>query len=130
MKNKIKEIDFDFEYTGSNSTEKEIIENGYLQLSGKELLSRIINKTILGDYLMGYKFVTNIYENGTAECKNNLGTYGFGNWVIDMKVNTLSIKWDNGWSDTITRAYDVNDNIEFYDVDTGNWRTTFKKFKD
>ncbi len=130
MKNKIKKTDFNFEYTGSNFTEKEIMENGYLQLSSKELLSRINNKTIFGDYLMGYKFVTDIYENGTAEGINNVGSHNFGNWEIDMKTNTFLVKWNNGWFDTITRAYDVNGNIEFYDADTGNWRTTFKKYKD
>ena len=129
MRNKIKTTDFDFEYTGSNSTEKDSIENGHHQLSGNELLSKINNKTIFGDYLMGYKFVTDIYENGTAEGINNVGSRDFGHWVVDMKANTLSIKWDNGWIDTVTRAYDVNGSIEFYDVDTGNWRTTFKKFK-
>lgn len=128
MKKKVKEIDFDFEYTGSNSKENDIIENGYLQLSGKELLSRINNKTIYGDYPMGYKFVTDIYENGKTEGVNDVGSHDFGNWTIDYEKNTLQLKWKNGWLDTITRAYDVNGNIEFYDVDTGNWRTTFKKF--
>ena len=129
MDNKIKETDFNFEYTGSDSNENDIIENGHLQLFGKELLSRISNKTIFGDYPMGYKFVTNIYENGTAEGINDAGSKDFGNWVIDYEKNTLRLEWKNGWFDTITRAYDVNGNIEFYDVDTGNWRTTFKKFK-
>ena len=129
MKNKIKETDFNFEYTGSNSIEKDIIENGYLQLSGKELLSRIINNTILGDYPSGYKFISDIYDNGTAEGINNVGSHNFGNWTIDYEKNTLQLKWKNGWLDTITRAYDVNGNIEFYDVDTGKWRTTFKTFE-
>lgn len=29
-----------------------------------------------------------------------------------------------------TRAYDVNGPVEFYDVKTGNWRTTFKAFEE
>ena len=129
MKNKIKDTDFNFEYTGSNSTEKDIIENGHLQLSGKELLSRINNKTIFGDYPNGYKFITDIYDNGTAEGINNVGSHNFGNWTIDYEENTLKLKWKNGWFDTLTRAYYVNGNIEFYDVDTGKWRTTFKTFE-
>ncbi len=130
MRNKIKETDFDFDYTGSNFSEKEIIEKGYPQLTGKELLLIITNKTIFGDYIMGYKFVTDIYKNRTTEGLNNVGTIDFGHWVIDMKLNTMSIKWDNGWFNTVTRAYAVNGTIEFYDFDTGNWRTTFKTFEE
>ena len=129
MKNRIKKSDFDFEYTGNNYGEKDIIKNGYLPLSADELLSRIKNTTIFGDYIMGYKFITDIYENGTAEGINDAGSYDIGSWVIDYEKHTLQLVWQNGWIDTLTRAYDVNGNIEFYDVNTGNWRTTFKKFR-
>ena len=70
----------------------------------------------------------NFYENGKAEGINHVGSHDFGNWVIDMEKHTLSLKWNNAWMDTITYAYEVNGNIEFYDVGTGNWRTTFKKY--
>ena len=127
MVNKLKTTEFD--YTGSDFTEKDIKENGYIQLSGKELLLRISNRTIFGDYPMGYKFITNIYENGTAKGVNNVGSFDSGNWSIDFKKNTLQLEWQNAWINTITRAYDVNGNIEFYDIDTGKWRTTFKIFE-
>lgn len=128
MKNELKKSDFDFEYKGSNLTEKDAIDNGFVQLTGKELLSKISNITVFGDYLMGYKYVTDFYENGNAEGINNVGSHNLGNWVIDLNENTLSIKWNNGWFETITRAYEVNGNIEFYDIETGHWRTTFNKF--
>jgi hypothetical protein len=115
-----------FSYSGSNLTEKKAIANGHLQLSGKELESRIINKTVFGDYPMGYKFVSNIYEDGIVKGVNNVGTTDIGNWKIDFETHTLELKWQNAWIDTLTRAYDVNGNIELYDIDTGNWRTTFK----
>jgi hypothetical protein len=127
MINKLKTKNFEF--TGSYFTEKEAIKNGYIQLSGKELLSRISNKIIFGDYPMGYKFGAEIYENGTAKGINNVGSFDSGNWRIDFKEHTLQLKWRNAWIDTITRAYDVNGNIEFYDIDTGKWRTTFKIFE-
>lgn len=120
---------FDFNYTGSGFTEKEVIENGFLQLTAKDLLSRISNKMIYGDYPMGYKFVTEIYENGIAEGINNVGSFDSGKWTIDFKNNTLLLEWENGWINTTNRAYEVNNTIEFYDVDTGNWRTTFKVFE-
>ncbi len=84
MTNKLKTKDFD--YTGSNFTEKEIIENGHIQLSGKELLLRISNMTIFGDYPMDYKFVTEIYENGTANGINNVSSFDSGNWRITFKI--------------------------------------------
>jgi len=115
-----------FSFTGNNSTEKEMIKKGYVQLTGNELLSRISNKTIFGDYPMGYTFVTEIYDNGIAKGINNVATMDIGNWRIDFKKHTLQLKWKNVWIDTVTRAYDVNGNIEFYDTNTGNWRTTFK----
>jgi len=118
----------EFNYTGSNLTENDVVKKGYSLLSGKELLSKISNKNIFGDYLMGCKFVTEIYNNWTAYGINNVGTVDSRNWSIDFEKNTLQLKWKNAWIDTITRAYDVNGNIEFYDIDTGNWRTTFKIF--
>ena len=127
MINKLKTKDFD--YTGSNFTEKEIVENGHVQLSGKELLSKMSNMTIFGDYPFGYRFVVDIFDNGSAEGINNVGSHNFGKWIIDFEANTLKLEWENSWIDTITRAYYVHGNIEFYDVDTGKWRTTFKIFQ-
>lgn len=115
-----------FTYTGSNLTEKEVISNGHLQLLGEELLVRISNKTVFGDYPMGYKFVSKIYENGMVNGINNVGTVDSGNWSIDFVNHILQLEWKNAWIDTLTRAYDVNGNIEFFDIDSGNWRTTFK----
>jgi len=124
MMHKLKTKDFD--YTGSNLTENDAVKKGYSLLSSKELLPKISNKTIFGDYLMGYKFVAEIYNNGTTYGINNVGTVDSGNWSIDFEKNTLQLKWKNAWINTITRAYDVNGNIEFYDIDTGKWRMTFK----
>ena len=127
MINKLKTKNFD--YTGSDFTEKEIIENGHIQLSGNDLLLRIRNSTIFGDYPMGFKFVTDIDENGTVKGINNVGSFDSGKWRIDFETHTLQLEWKNAWINTITRAYDVNENIEFYDIDTGKWRTTFKIFE-
>lgn len=115
-----------FPNTGSSLTEKEVIANGHIRLFGKELISRISSKTIFGNYPMEYTFVADIYENGITYGVNNVGTTDCGIWKIDFETGTLQLVWQNTWIDTQTRAYDVNGTIEFYDVDTGNWRTTFK----
>ncbi|MEE9430707.1 MAG: hypothetical protein V3V16_06670 [Melioribacteraceae bacterium] len=129
MKAELKTTDFDFEYTGSEYTEDGIIAKGHKQITGKILQATIKNTTVFGEYLNGYKFVTDIYDNGTAEGINNVGSHNFGKWIIDFEKNTLQLEWENGWVDTITRAYNVNGNIEFYDIGTGKWRTTFKTFE-
>jgi len=77
---------------------------------------------------MGCKFVTEIYNYWTAYGINNVGKIDSKNWSIDFEKNTLQIKWKNARIDTITRTYDVNGTIEFYKIDTGKWRTTFKIF--
>lgn len=122
----LKSIVITIEYTGSKHTEKTALENGFKRLTGMELKEQIINKTIYGDYPMGYTFVTHIYESGGAVGRNNAGSEDYGQWSIDEENHTISLQWELDWIDTITRAYEVNGTIEFYDVDTGNWRTTFK----
>ena len=78
---------------------------------------------------MSYKFGSIIYKNWTTESVNNVDTKDFGHWIIDKELNTYVDKMENGWFDTIARAYEVINTIEFYVVDTGKWRTTFKMFK-
>ena len=118
--------EFNFIYKGSNLTEKLAIKKGYKRFTGEELLSKISDKTIYGEYPNGYKFVANIYKDGSVEGANHVGSYDWGIWTIDKKQDTLQIKWKNAWMDTLTHAYNVDGNIEFYDIDTGKWRTTFK----
>ena len=123
----MKAIDHYIEYSGCDLTEKDAIEGGYHQLSGIELHERMVDKRIHGDYIMGYRFVTQVYANGEVEGVNDVGTYDQGTWMIDKENHTLTLKWKNGWIDTVTRAYDINGNIEFFDVNSGSWRTNFKK---
>lgn len=127
MKNIITIENFDFDYFGSKHNEISIIENGFKLLTGEELHDKIVNKKVYGDYPLGYKFISVIYEDGTTEGLNNVGTRDFGQWTINFEDNTLILKWRNSWLDTITRAYEVNHYIEFFDIDTGNWRTTFRR---
>lgn len=120
--------DIHIDFTGNHFSETDVIKKGYQPLTGKELQALISNKIIEGDYPLGYTFITRIYENGITEGINNVGTQDVGNWSIDFKKNTLQLIWKNSWLNTVTRAYKINEHIVFYDVNSGNWRTTFKKF--
>ncbi len=121
---------FDLDYTESLFSDKTAKEKGFKRLTGSEIKERIINKTIYGDYPGGYQFVSVIHSDGTVEGINDVGSSDIGTWTIDLEKHTLRLKWKNIWLDTVTCAYEVNDTIEFYDTDTGNWRTTFKRFSE
>jgi len=127
MKKIIESTDFNYEYKSYNFNEKEIIVQGFKQLTGKKLKEKITNTTIYGDYPGGYKFVTEINKNGTTKGINHVGSRDFGKWTIDFEKNTLHLKWERNWFETITRAYSINESIVFFDIDTGTWRTTFRK---
>ena len=83
--------------TGVNTTEKMIIDRGYLQLSAKELQQRISDKTVKGDYYNGRKYVTYTDKDGNMEGKNDLGSHLFGKCTFNTKDNTFSVEWDGYW---------------------------------
>ena len=114
----------------SKTTEKMIRDGGYHQLTSDELLTRIIDKTIRGDYFNGRKFNGIFYKDGTTEGKNDLGTHLFGEWSINTQDNSLEVIWDGYWFNTLTNMYEVDGEIKFYDCETGKWRMTFIRFTD
>jgi len=111
-------------------TEPMIKEQGYTQLSAKELKERIYNKTVRGEYYIGRVYTTYIDNKGNMEGENDLGSHHFGKCIIDMDENTITTKWESGWDNWTGRAYDVNGEIKFFDTTTLNWRTTFKTFEE
>ena len=110
-------------------TEPMIKEQGYTQLSAEELIGRIYNKTIRGEYFIGRIFVTYIDDKGNMEGKNDLGSHHFGKNIIDMKNDTLTTQWDSGWDNWTGRAYEVAGEIKIFDTTSLEWRTTFKFFE-
>ncbi len=129
MENKLNSTPYNFEDDSTKPTEAMIIESGYKQLTGEEIKNKVVGKTIIGDYLRGFKYVAFINKDGTIEGKNNVGSHNFGEWIIDMKDNTLTLQWDSGWDNNTARVYDVNEELHFYDTTTGLWRTTFKEIR-
>ena len=109
-------------------TEPMIKQQGYKQLSAKQLKERIYNKTIRGEYFIGRIYITFIDNRGEMEGENDLGSHHFGKNIINMENNTLETQWDCGWDNWIGRGYDVDGEIKFFDTTTLEWRTTFKMF--
>ncbi len=112
------------------SAETLIIERGYSKLTGEELKERIIDKTVSGDYLYGRRFKGYTSSNGMLEGENDLGVHLFGQWSIDMNNNSITMIWEGNWHNTITYAYNVESEIRFYDIDTGNWRSTYRSIEE
>ena len=111
-------------------TESTIKEQGYKQLTGKELKERIFDKTIRGEYYIGRIYISYLDKDGNVEGENDLGKHVFGKISINMNDNTLTTKWDGYWDNWTGRAYDVNGEIKFFDTTTLTWRTTFKTFEE
>jgi hypothetical protein len=110
--------------------ESEIVEGGYRQLTGDELTSKLVDKTLLGEYAAVFRFIVCIDKDGKMEGKNNYGAHHFGQCIIDQQNNTITVAWDAGWDNTTNRAYDIDGKIKLFDVGTGQWRTTFYDFTD
>lgn len=111
------------------TTEHVMIEAGFHLLSAQELISKIVDKTVAGDYLRGFSYIASFRPNGTMEGTNNAGSHNLGEWSVNPKDSTFTVKWNNGWDHTTTRAYGVDGKIKFYDSETGLWRTTFKELR-
>lgn len=112
-----------------DTTEARMPRHGQRQFSGEELVSRIQGKTVWGDYRYGFRYVSFIDRDGTMEGRNDVGAHHFGRWSVNPTDGSFTVSWD-GWDNTTTLAYEVDGEIQFYDRDTGEWRTTFRRFKE
>jgi len=99
------------------------------RVSAEKLEERIAHMTVWGDYLRGFKYIAYFDREGTMEGRNNAGSHHFGEWAINKQDGSFTVRWDSGWDNTTTYAYDVGGEIRFYDTATGEWRTTLTRFE-
>jgi len=97
------------------------------QVSANALAQKISGVTVKGEYIGGYRYIAYLNPDGTVEGRNHVGSHHFGTWKIDDNNHTLQMKWD-GWANTITKAYEIEGKIHFFDVDSNKWRTVFTDF--
>ncbi len=107
------------------TTESSMISGGYPHLSGDELMQKISGNTILGDFGYLFKFIMTVGSEGALEGKNNAGAHHFGRWSIDASENTMTVEWESGWINNTSRAYEVDGKVKLFNIETGEWMTTF-----
>lgn len=113
---------------GFGSTEKMAIDAGYQQIKTDELLRRTVGKTVVGHYQIGFVFQGYMDADGSMDGENNVGTRDSGQWAVNPADNTLILSWRGGWFESITRIYDVDGALHFFDHDSTNWRMSYFKF--
>lgn len=109
------------------STEALMVEKGHKQISGQELRQRLLGNTVLGDFAFAYKYIMTISADGALEGINNVGSHHFGQLTIADAANAASVQWEDGWANTTSRAYDVDGEIKLYNIENGQWSTTFTR---
>jgi hypothetical protein len=62
--------------------------------------------------------------NGEMEAQNDWGTYEEGKWKVD-EHGCLTVEWDGYWEDWTGVAFQVDNELKFYDIESGKWRTSF-----
>ena len=110
--------------------ESSMIENGDNHISGSELGKRLLGNTILGDFAFLFKYIMTISKNGALEGINNVGSHHLGHMAIDDTTNTITVLWNDGWVNSTSRAYEVDGKLKLYNIENGQWSTTFTKVLD
>lgn len=114
--------------TGAGSNEQMVIDAGYKQASAAVIRQRAVGNTVIGNYLYGFVFISYMDKDGMMEGRNNVGAHHKGRWSLDAQDNTLSVQWHSGWDTSVTRAYDIDGALHFFDLNTGIWRMSFERF--
>lgn len=112
------------------STEATLIKAGYKCISGRELGQRLLGNTILGDFAFLFKYIMTISKDGALEGINNVGSHHLGQSTINNTANTITVHWNDGWVNTTSRVYEVDGKLKLYNIENGQWSTTFTKLMD
>jgi len=108
------------------TTKDDLVAKGYIALTPKVLLKLISNTTVSGDYeYSGHRrYKTFMNANGEMEAQNDWGTYEEGKWKVDEN-GYFTVEWDGYWEDWTGVAFQVDNELKFYDLKSGKWRTSF-----
>jgi len=113
------------------TTKDDLILQGYMPLSKNELINLISNTTVLGDYeYSGHrKYKTFIDTSGEMLGKNDWGSNESGRWSLN-NLGHFSVEWDGYWEAWTALAFKIDETIKFYDLVSGQWKTTFNTIVD
>lgn len=101
------------------------LAQGYERLTAQALKLRFVGQCFLGLYRPPFSFVMCADPTGKLWGENNYGTADQGQWAIDDASGVMTVSWQNYWDSHSTWAYSKGREIHQYDVDTGNWRSSF-----
>jgi hypothetical protein len=107
-------------------TKDDLLNLGHIPLTKEALVTRIANTTVIGDYeYNGHRIYKSFIDaNGDIESKNDWGSHIFGHYTIKDNGH-FSVEWDGYWDEWTGIAFEIAEEIKFYDIHTGKWRTTF-----
>ncbi len=112
---------------GPGVPEESLREAGNQPLPVGDLLRRILEHTVWGDFLHGYRFVSYCGQDGSIEGTNNAGSYNTGRWEADPLAGTFSVSWNQSWVPATLRSYDIGGKLHFFDVRTRTWHMSIDR---
>lgn len=118
-----------FKFTDVQLTAHDMHKQGINPLSTQELKALILNKSVQGNYCVGRRYTLLIDAQGEMRGANDLGIRGVGRLIFDEARQTLTTDWDNGWDVWTGQGYLLNQEIKFFEVNTGRWVTTFTRIE-
>ena len=118
--------------TDNTITRQDMIDKSNKMLSKNEIEKIYSETTITAKYFYNntwFKAITNSYSDGTITGQNNVGSSDKGRWEVS-EDGVLSLEWDEYWESWSAFGYRVQDEVMFFDTDTGKWRITLSIIED
>ena len=86
-----------------------------------------MGNSVLGEFGFAFKYIMTIGADGRLEGINNVGSHHHGQMTIDDALDIFTVRWETGWVNSSSRAYEVDGKIKLYNIENGQWSTTFTK---
>ena len=108
------------------TTKDDLLSQGYIPFSKYELVNLLSNTTVSGDYeYIGHRrYKTYMSASGEMLGENDWGAQESGRWSVN-ELGHFSVEWDGYWEAWTALVFSVDETVKFYDIESGQWRTTF-----
>lgn len=113
---------------GEGTAEQQLVDAGHTSLPLKDLLAKILDQTVWGDYLFNFRYVSYCGSDGSIVGTNNAGSYNEGRWEADYDANLFNVAFNQRWVPASLRAYEIDGTLHFFNQNTGMWHMNMEKF--